>query len=113
MKKFSSKNILKLRDSSDYKDMSAVLTLIADIATDLNMKVEAARVAIAVLNYKIADFLGYAELSDKHELIKNFDYSVIDAGLSLPSDSGFNSAVHEQLLVAQQWLNEDKDEDKE
>ena len=49
MKKFSSKNILKLRDSSDYKDMSAVLTLIADIATDLNMKVEAARVAIAVL----------------------------------------------------------------
>ena len=114
MKKFSSLDILKLRDTSCYKDMSSALTFIADVATGLTMKVEAARVAIAVLNFKIADYLGYAELSDKHELIKNFDCSVIDAGLSLPTDNSyFNSALHEQLLIAQQWLNEDKDKDED
>lgn len=114
MKKFTSKDLLKVRASDTYKGLSGELTLIADAASSMGIQYEASRIALAVLNYKLADLLGYAELSDKQELIKNFDASLIDAGLAVMDSSRFGRAVYNELLEAKCWLAEaeDKDEDK-
>lgn len=113
MKKFSSKDLSNVRSSDTYKGLSGELTLIADAASSMGIQFEASRIALAVLNYKLADLLGYAELSDKQELIKNFDASLIDAGLEVMDSSRFGRAVYNELLEAKRWLADDKDEDKE
>lgn len=113
MKKFTSKDLSKVRASDTYKGLSGELTLIADTASSMSIQYEASRIAIAVLNYKLADLLGYAELSDKQELIKNFDAALVDAGLEFMDSSRFGRAVYNELLEAKRWLAEDKDEDKE